>query len=207
MKTYHLGPPAGEDVAPAFVVRMSKWAKATNEIAGVVRGLLADGVVSESEVVFLREWIAKRQELLLDPLVRSLAQRIERVFADGVVTDDELAELKSLFHDYAGSETKPTALPICKPPPEIIFQARTFCFTGTFVSGTRKWCIEQILRRGGIEAGSINDALNYLVIGSKVSGAWVNQTYGRKIEAAADFRERGHPIAIVNEDHWLTYLG
>jgi len=48
---------------------MSQWAKATNEIVGLVRGLLADGEVNEKEVTYLRDWINNRPDVLNDKLV------------------------------------------------------------------------------------------------------------------------------------------
>ncbi len=185
---------------------MSQWAKATNEIVGLVRGLLADGEVNEKEVTYLRDWINSRPDVLNDKLVLSLAARIQRVLTDGIVTLEELAEVKSLLTEYAGEGQQPTTLPLDNPMPDIQFREKCFCFTGAFVSGKRSWCHEQTEQRGGLAVDDVNYDLHYLVIGSKVSAAWVNQTYGRKIEAAVGIREKSRALAIVNEDHWLGFF-
>lgn len=208
MKDYYLKttrpPPAG---APAFVQRAMTWAKATNEITGLIRGLLADGVLAESEAVYLRAWIRERPELLNDSLVAALARRIERIFEDGIVTPEELQELKAILSDFAPEEeTLPTALPLDQPAPVVVIINMSFCFTGTFISGKRSWCEDQISTRGGTIRDLPQSRPDFLVIGSKVSGAWRNQTYGKKIEAAVAAKQQGGRLRIINEDHWLKSL-
>jgi NAD-dependent DNA ligase len=194
------------DSAPAFVQRAMTWAKATNEITGLIRGLLTDGVVSNDEALYLRNWISLRPEVLSDPLVMALARRIERVFEDGVATPEELEELKLVLTSYGKDDNQPTTLPLDDPMPKVVFENKVFCFTGPFVSGKRAWCEEQVLLRAGKAAGSVSRSVNFLVIGTKVSPAWANQTYGRKIEAAFGFKSSGHPVSIVTEEHWLRFL-
>jgi NAD-dependent DNA ligase len=182
------------------------WAKATNEITGLLRGLLADGVVTESEAAYLRNWLTQRPELLRDPLVASLGMRLDRIFADGVVTPEELEELKTVCMQFTPQDDAPTSLPLDTPPPTIVIPHHAFCFTGTFVSGTRTWCEEQVISRAGVAHGGFKHDTDFLVIGTKVSAAWVNQSYGRKIQAAADAKRSGHKVFIVNEEHWLSFL-
>ena len=138
MKDYYLKTtrqtPAG---APAFVQRAMTWAKATNEITGVIRGLLADGVLAESEAAYLRAWIHDRPDVLQDALVSAMAKRIERIFEDGIVTPEELQEVKQLLTDFAPSEDLPTQLPLDLPAPMVVIINRSFCFTGTFICGKR----------------------------------------------------------------------
>lgn len=213
MKTYQLNiaaspaPRTSTDSAPPFMQRCMRWAKATNEICGLIRGFLADGTLNHAEVQYFRDWIRANQELLYDPLVRALTVRVERVFADGVVSAEELEELKSLFQEYAEpGDGAPTTLPLDDPMPALVFKDVLYCFTGAFVSGSRAWCIAETEKRGARACNTINGGLHVLVIGTKVSRAWANQTYGRKIERAAAFRAAGKRPSIVNEDHWLKHL-
>jgi hypothetical protein len=60
--------------------------------------------------------------------------------------------------------------------------------------------------RAVFEFTGIESSRFRVVIGTKVSGAWVSQTYGRKIQAAVDAKQSGSKIAIVNEEHWLRFL-
>jgi len=89
----------------------------------------------------------------------------------------------------------------------MVFTARSFCFTGPFLSGSRKWCQEQVLTRGGVPLNNVVSNLDYLVIGSKVSPAWANSSYGRKIETAMTYRDKeGCRLRIVTEAHWVAAL-
>lgn len=206
MKDYQLNQSSNPaQSTPVFVQRAMTWAKATNEITGVIRGLLADGSIVAAEAVYLRDWIKARPELLQDALVGSLAKRIERIFADGVVTAEELVELKQVLVEFAPDEGSPTLLPLNQPEPDVICTA-SFCFTGTFISGTREWCEAQIENRGGTIRNLPGKLPDYLVIGAKASAGWRNQSYGKKIEAAVAARDLGRPIKIICEDHWLKFL-
>ena len=205
-KDYILKSGIPEDPTPAFVRRMANWAKATNEITGLIRGLLSDGKLDRSEADFLRAWIGKNSMLLYDPLISVLAARIARVYADEIVTDEELEELKLVLTKYADGENKPTTLPLDDPMPVIDASGKWFCFTGTFIAGTRSWCHNQISIRGGFPSDNVSSDLHVLVIGSKVSSGWANQTYGRKIEAAAKLRSVRKSPSIVTEEHWLKCM-
>lgn len=205
MKDYHIEQ-ISNDAAPTFIQRAMTWAKATNEIAGLIRGLLVDGAVSNDEAIYLRNWIKARPEVLHDPLVMALAKRIERIFEDGVASPEELEELRLVMESYGKDDQKPTTLPLDNPMPALLFVGKTFCFTGPFVSGKRSWCEEQVRKRQGFSVGSISRSVNFLVIGTKVSPAWANQTYGRKIEAAFGLKQSGHQISIVTEEHWMKFL-
>ena len=187
---------------PSNVARAMNWAKASNEITGLVRGLLADGQVNKAEADYLRRWIEDRPDLYADPIVRALTLRIANIYADGVVTPEELQELKAVLTSFAREDGAPTDLPFTTPPPVIEFQSRTFCFTGNFAYGKRKLCWLNTAIRGAEIHKAVRAGTNFLVVGSAVSKAWVNQTYGRKIEGAAD----SPGVAIIPEDHWLNAL-
>ena len=116
------------------------WAKASNEIIGLARGLLADGQLVRVEADYLRRWISERPELCGDPIVRVLAERIAKIYADGVVADDELEELRLVLNSFARDDGVPTDLPYTSPLPPVEFQSRTFCFTGNFAFGRRTTC-------------------------------------------------------------------
>jgi hypothetical protein len=218
MKEYVLRSKVKNDNSPAFVQRAMMWAKGTNELYGIIRGILIDGVVSDKEAEFLKEWILSRPDVIGDPLVARLADRLVRVCDDGVVTEAESDELKEIFNAYLGKpdEGEPTELPLDDPPPDVRVEGSIFCFTGTFISGTRRWCEEETVKRGGQFTDQARPGIDYLVIGSKVSRGWVNQSYGRKIETIVGYRDsvlqeptvqfkRTVPKIVV-EDHWLRFL-
>lgn len=102
-----------------------------------------------------------------------------------------------------------TNLSICdEPGPEIIFNGRSFCFTGIFefADGNRNKCEDAVRARGGVCWQHPNRNLNYLVIGTFVESAWAHTGYGRKIETAIVLKQNGANCKIVSEAQWVRIL-
>ena len=86
------------------------------------------------------------------------------------------------------------------------FKNQCFCLTGKFMMGPRANHEFEIKDRGGITHANVTEETNYLVIGSMGSTDWLHSTFGRKIEKAVSLAERGHPIALISEEHWADHL-
>jgi hypothetical protein len=108
---------------------------------------------------------------------------------------DELVD--GILHDES---------PFDRPQPDVLFDKRTFMFTGKFTFGTRKACQGAVLFRGGLapDQKSVSHLIDYHVIGVEGSTAWRRGTYGNKIEEAIlSRRDYGTP-AIISEEHWVA---
>jgi hypothetical protein len=94
------------------------------------------------------------------------------------------------------------------PAPEIIFQGRSFCFTGVFdfADGDRNQCEVETKLRGGFCYKRPNHALNYLVVGNYAEPSWGHGSYGRKIIAVLGFKSSGEKCQIVSEELWSKSL-
>jgi len=94
------------------------------------------------------------------------------------------------------------------PAPKIIFQGRSFCFTGVFdfAAGDRNQCEAETKRRGGFCYERPNRALNYLVVGNYAEPSWVHGSFGRKIIAVLDFKSSGEKCQIISEELWSKSL-
>jgi NAD-dependent DNA ligase len=79
-------------------------------------------------------------------------------------------------------------------------------FTGKFAFGPRADCERQVIKLGAACERAITHRTRYLVIGTFGSRDWVHTSFGRKIEKAVQYRDDGHPLAIVAEDHWASSL-
>ena len=128
---------------------------------------------------------------------------------DGVLDASESKELLATLREFSGEERgrgeflKPTNLPINTPAPDVVWDGRTFCFTGTFSYGTRRQCSELVRSLGGVVRPTVTMKLDYLVLGAYVTPSWMHETFGRKIEKAVNYRDdKGNPIVILSEDHW-----
>lgn len=95
-----------------------------------------------------------------------------------------------------------------EPVPEIIFQGRSFCFTGVFdfANGDRNQCEAVTKTRGGFCYERPNRALNYLVVGNHIEPSWAHGNYGRKIKAVLEFKSTGAKCQIISEEHWAKSL-
>ncbi len=81
----------------------------------------------------------------------------------------------------------------------IDFDGNTFCFTGTFLFGTRSACHRAAEKVGGIPAPWITKKLDYSVVGTMSTRSWANTSFGRKIERAVALQQSGSPLVIIDE--------
>jgi NAD-dependent DNA ligase len=200
--------------------------RAINEMLGLCKGLLADGNLVDSEITFLNQWFHANEEALANFPAREIYARIQRIYQDGVVSEEEREDLKQLLANVTGTAAPPhptgitaavkaapetaalrvnrsTTLPFDDPEPGITFPGQSFSFTGKFVSGTRSWCANQVSARGGTFHEKPVSSTNVLVIGALGSRDWAHTSFGRKIEAALKYKP---PMKIVSEQHWVKHF-
>ena len=179
-------------------------------LIGLSKGLLADGKVDQSEAEFLYTWLIQSRQTTDNPVIINLLSRVDAMLLDGVLDQEESAELLSILHKLTGEPSevgelaKTSSLPVDEPAPRIIFEGNQFLFTGTCVYGTRKDCQAVIEQFGGFNAKGVTKKLNYLVLGTYVTDSWIHESYGRKIEKAMQYRDEGVPITIITEQHWVN---
>jgi NAD-dependent DNA ligase len=177
-------------------------------LIGISKGLVADGKIDQSEAEFLYGWLVQSRKTTDNPIIINLLEKVESIFKDDLLDVEESKELFSLLYKLTGGLSeigefaKTTALPLNDPMPEIIFEGKTFLFTGTCAYGTRKQCQKAIEMLGGINAKSVTKKLDYLVLGTYVTDSWAHETYGRKIEKATEYRDKGVPLVITTEELW-----
>ena len=181
-------------------------------LIGISKGLIADNTINTMEAEFLMNWLIQNQQTS-NPVIVNLLEKIGVMLQDGILDNEESKELLSLLRRITGESstlgelTKTTTLPINRPQPAITFPGMTFLFTGTCAFGTRAQCQAAVETLGGLNAGSVNKSLNYLVLGTYVTDSWAHETFGRKIERAMEYRDNGVPLVIVTEEHWVGEAG
>lgn len=183
-----------------------------NELIGLVKGVTADGSVQQSEVEFLLKWLESNKGSLDKWPAKAIYPRLKAALSDGNLDDTEEEEIHALL-EATISENRDTAdaglpieIPFTTPVPEIQFANRSFCFTGRFQSGSRSWCVSQIIARGGMSTSKIDRKLHYLIVGDIGPGDWFRAKHGRKIVRAIKHIEVGAGIAILREQHWFEQL-
>lgn len=184
-----------------------------SELLGLCKGMICDGTVNEAEAGGLRRWVAGNTAMLREYPGSVLAERLERIYADGRVDPEEQRELSDFLLDLTGETAEreqpmnlSTRLPLDVPPPPVLFQGQEYVFTGKMLYGTRRRCEEVATARGATVHNTVTKRTNYLVVGPIASAAWLESTHGRKILSAVELRASGHPIRIVAEEHWIRHL-
>jgi NAD-dependent DNA ligase len=203
----------GTNAAARACLAKRELIKAAQVLNGICAGIAADNTINDQEIHYLKTWLLDHAEVASTWPGYVIADRIRSVLADGVITEEERADILQTLRQLSGnrfaetgaSRTDGPALPV-DDDPSIFFRNMTFCFTGGFVYGTRADCERIVLSLGSMAVDRVSKKLNYLIIGTFVEPTWANTTYGRKIEAAARHRDGGSEICIATEYHWTEAL-
>jgi NAD-dependent DNA ligase len=186
---------------------------AMDQLLRLCRSFLQDNYLSGEEIRELDVWLEQHRQVLEEWPGNVIARRVEQVLEDGIVTEEERAGLQKLLEKAAGRRpevaaalTMATRLPVDDPPPEVIFQGRSFCFTGEFIFGSREKCQRSVLERGGLCHDKVVLTTDFLVIGTVASPRWAHEVYGRKIEAAVSLKNYGQGLGVISEEHWTEYV-
>jgi len=187
--------------------------RSCESLLGICSGLLADHRLTDDEISFLDTWLADNDDISTTWPGEVIIIRVRDVLKDGVITEDEREYLKSTLSNLLGGtleETGATSGTATRLPIDdvkvIEISGNSFCFTGSFLYGTRKACERVIIEKGGLTSSSVRVDLNYLVIGTLASREWAHTSHGRKIEKAMDYKKKGRSILIVSEEQWIQFL-
>ena len=190
---------------------------AIQELEGVLHGIMADNVLTDEEIAALREWMDNHDFLRGTYPFDEIYSLIIAAREDGVVTEDERNMLRAFFATFIDTRESLNINPfeirdiqsrysiggVCAVDPEITFEGKTFCFTGTSSRATRKEVAQWIEDHGGTYRDNVTKQTDYLVVGADGNPCWTFACYGRKVEKALSLRKSGQSIVIVNEfDLW-----
>lgn len=187
--------------------------RSIDELLGICKGTIADGQVNQAEAEFIKNWIKTHEEVLEEFPANILIVRLCDYLEDGVLNSDEAQELLELLREVTdencpAKQVLPlTSLPYDNPLPNLQFNGENYCITGQFALGPRKNVEHEIQLLGGnlIETPQKRRP-NTLVVGYFTSRDWVHAAYGRKVEAAIAYRNKGYPVSIISEDHLMEQV-
>lgn len=186
--------------------------RTVRQLHGVMSGIICDGKIKAEELEGLRDWLLDYEHMQDWWPFNELKRHIDIILADGKVDQEEQRLLRDFFsnftehvvsnpkiHDdeYWMNRNLMTLSPvfnsiscICEDNPDILFKEKRFCFTGPAASGKRKYLAAAVEQLGGFSHNKAVIELDYLVIGAQASPAWIYSTYGRKIEAVMQRKEK-----------------
>lgn len=203
-----------------------------DEFSALCLGIIADGIVNESEAEVLARWLKENPQADTYAM-RQLQKRLDHIVQGGKLSSrdgkDLCKTLKGLIGGALPEWLKDKRLPerprnydgrpvrdALMLTPEIpglydevdkIDMQAAFCFTGVFAFGDRPDCEAQAAQKGGtVIPRPLKGARCYLVVGSVASPDWAHGCYGRKVELAMRYRAEGAPLKIIPEDVWASAL-
>ncbi|MBI3039822.1 hypothetical protein HYY75_12385 [bacterium] len=188
--------------------------RSIDELIGLAKGLIADGILNEEEVLFLVQWMNSNEHCRGTWPANKLFKRLDHMLIDSDVDESERKELLVFLRDI--SENSPECsklvhpIPFEESQPQIIFFNRYFCLLGRFAFGPKKLLEAEIERRSGKVSDEVYMNTNYLIIGFLGNTDWRELPEGKMIKKALENRNLripiGSPISIVPEDHLLEAL-
>ena len=194
-------------------VNASLATRAVEHLTGIIDGIMADGVLHDQEVLFLKGWLATNPQVAEVWPGSAIARAIRLVLEDGVISPQErehlldvLRQLSTCDFASAGSlSPEVSSLPI-DDAVTVRLANSAVCHTGTFLFGTRAAVERATSKAGGMPVDSISRRVDYVVIGTQVTASWKHTGFGTKIERAKALQEEGHEIEIISEQRWLVAL-
>ena len=182
-------------------------------LGGLIHGILADGVITDSEIHTLKSWITSNDYLAGCYPFDEIESLLLTILMDGKITEDErnmltafLSNFIDLKYSYnltsADMETlksKYSIGGICSVCQSIDFKNNLFCFTGQSTRATRNEIATIICHEGGNFKNNLTNSTRYLIVGNDGNPCWAYSCYGRKIEDAINRRKAGQRLTIVNE--------
>ena len=161
----------------------------------------------------LRDWMEGVENLKGTWPYDEIDGLITRVLSDGKVDDEErrflLAFTQSFLESSNGLVLESPFQEdfvrngICAVQPEVTFEGRKFCVTGSSPRASRRLIEEVVTRLGGKAHPRVVKDLDYLVVAAERSLSWAFSCYGRKVEAAMELRRSGARLTLVHEsDFW-----
>jgi hypothetical protein len=184
----------------------------TNEFLGLLSGIASDNKINEPEIELLLGWLALNQSILDQWPFDIIVSQLKDILEDGIITDDECQNFLEVIQNITGIHFEESgmaygmATEFFESDISELNRKATFCFTGKFVTGTRKVVQNTAIKKGGETKDDVSQSVTYLVIGTLASRDWRFTSHGRKIEKALNMQKTGHTIQIINERTWLKHI-
>jgi hypothetical protein len=180
---------------------------------GLLAGIGADGTVNEDELKGLRDWMDAAENLKGTWPYDEVESIVTQVLGDGRIDEEEQKFLVAFTQNFLRStnglilespyEEDLIRHGICAMQPEVTFEGKLFCVTGSSPRVSRRELEAVVAQLGGKPHPRVVKGLDYLIVAAERSLCWAFSCYGRKVEAAMALRKSGARLTIVHEsDFW-----
>lgn len=181
----------------------------TNQLLGFLNGISADNDLNDKEIIYLNKLLKSSPELLEHWPGNALNLRLDEILEDGYIDEEERSDLLNLVKAVSGQKLLDTGLAYGMSADYsttedtcLSLNGLNICFTGQFLSGTRKVQQEYAKSFGANVCKGVNQKLDILILGSIASRDWKFSSYGNKIHDVLANRSKGAGTEIINEDTW-----
>ena len=180
-----------------------------DELLGFITGVASDGVLNDDEIIAMSNWMDRNSAIHDVWPATIIGNRLSIILEDGIITDEERADLLIVVNRITGKEpgiTYEVSTEVWEDKIDSLrVEGAIFCLTGDFVSGDRDSIDTMLKCLGAQTSTSVNRSVDYLVIGTLASRDWLYTSHGRKIEKALLLKREGSEIAVITERTLLKF--
>lgn len=173
--------------------------------------VLADGVVSESELQGLQQWLADHGHLRGCWPYDELSSVVGHVLADGRIDAAEQRFLLQAFAVYAAqdadraerdaaSQGMPTLASLCTPVIDLQVAGKRCCLVGHSVHYPPALFAARVTALGGTPVSRVGPGTDVVVVGAESNPGWRYALFGRELDQALALQRAGEPLLIVHEE-------
>lgn len=183
-----------------------------DELLGFLAGVASDGVLNDQEVEALSVWLGRNESIRNTWPASVVVNRLNMILEDGIITEEERQDLMLTVNQITGHIVDEETIGYEFSTEvwedsidDLMVAGSTFCLTGDFVSGDRD-AVDTMLRcLNAKTSSSVNNLVDYLVIGTLASRNWLYTSHGRKIEKALHIKRQGGGIKTITERTLLKF--
>lgn len=184
-----------------------------DELLGFLAGVASDGVLNDQEIGALSEWLNRNESIRNTWPASVVVNRLNMILEDGIITEEERQDLMLTVNQITGHVVDEETVGYEfstevweDTVDDLEVAGSTFCLTGDFVSGDRD-AVDTMLRcLDATTSTSVNNLVDYLVIGTLASRNWLYTSHGRKIEKALHIKRQGGRIKTITERTLLKFI-
>jgi len=176
-----------------FAANYSEDTAGLRELHVLLMDITSDQRIDPAEVLRLGNWLLDHQNLRGNYPYDRIYEQVEKALEDGVLTEEELDRLLSLFL----SCLSPVGKISCDG--EFCLNGKCICVSGEFKYGSRSDVKTLMESHGAIWKDGVTGKTDILIVGENGSAAWALGSYGGKIKKAMELRASGCAIEIWEE--------
>ena len=181
------------------IVSTSPITLATQILDGILRGIIVDGEITESECKNLRQWLYDNIYLSDHFPFNKAMEVLDKVLEDSIITKEEAKYITDMINEMLN--------PVDCLKEEInSVDGKHVCLSGNFAYGQKSDVEKFIISKGGIIDSSVKKSTDILMIGNCECQAYSNGTYGTKVKKAIEFNEKGYHIKIIKESDFFSSI-